>query len=185
METQSVSLVDILEQCQIRANVFFRFLQHFLQGLSLSEIYQQKRKALEKKYVIGSILIKKFNDIYPQFLYYRPNVSESTSIYKFTWTLFLVIREKLLPRPDLLNSFHLLLCCIDLAYIHSKETFKVANVTSEDIQGTGHILGFLCQTSNASTYDVQLFHDSAFMPFLKSNLQSLSYQRDENANPQP
>ena len=180
---------------------FFEPLKSFISLLQLHD-FEDQLKLLEKKFVVISILFQKYEKLFDQLFNYtlpsstpssKSKLSESQAIFTFGWTLFLVSKGKLLKDPpDLLNAFHVLLCCINLLFMHTpssnrKLTIPMAlNVhNEEDLQqqqqedeeeevqdskdNTRYLnssLLLLCQLCNANFNDVLKVNDQLFVPFL-------------------
>ncbi len=101
-----------------------------------------------------------------------------SQIFGFGWSLFLVSKGKLLSDPpDLLDAFHVLLCCINLLYVHTPANLKrislsdgtsfVALTLHADDNHCGiSSLKRLCLMYSAVYTDVLKVHEQLFMPFL-------------------
>jgi hypothetical protein len=100
----------------------------------------------------------------------------------FGWNLFLVSKNRLLSDPpDLVNSLHLLLCCVNLIIqqvpsdmlkisLQPSTPFSTVSQSMSSLATAAistNTLAHLCQLSNANYDDVQNMENAHFLPFIK------------------
>jgi hypothetical protein len=99
--------------------------------------------------------------------------------------LFLVSKGKLLTDPpDLVNAFHLLLCCINFTFVHAPHHFRKVSLKDTVIAASNSLasqtpppqvisspdgvntLPYLCTINNANYAEVAVVQDHLFIPFI-------------------
>jgi hypothetical protein len=135
-----VSLSQLLNSTQIRLVDFFEPLKAFIANLQLGARYEEQLQNLEKKFCVVCFLFRKYEKEFSRLFKLAGDADESKEalLYSLGWLLFLVAKGKILAQPpDLINAFHLLLCCINLLIVTAPANLKVDNML-RDVSTSSH-----------------------------------------------
>ena len=127
-----VSLTRLLRNCSLALIQFFDKAKKWADMNNLNETFVKKIEKLNRNFVVSHVIFKKFQPIFLHLFkdpaLNPPRVKTSrkqkrgpcttTDIFDFCWTLFVQVKSEFSGiSDDLVNSYHLLLSCID--YIHA------------------------------------------------------------------
>ncbi|KAL6072726.1 Retinoblastoma-like protein 1 [Balamuthia mandrillaris] len=134
VSSNGVSLTQLLRATRIRLVDFFGPLKSFIANLKLGTVYEQQLQTLERKFVIISMLYRKYEKEFEHLFGYSVSKGSQTTNHKdtylyqlftFGWTLFLVAKGTLLATtPDLISAAHLLLCCLNQLLLHAPKQYQ-------------------------------------------------------------
>ncbi|XP_028931257.1 retinoblastoma-like protein 2 isoform X1 [Ornithorhynchus anatinus] len=131
VEGNYVSLTRILRCSEQSLIEFFNKMKKWEDMANLPERFRERTERLERNFTVSAVIFKKFEPIfqdifkYPQEEQPRPprgrkqrrqpcTVSE---VFHFCWVLFVYAKGNFpMISDDLVNSYHLLLCALDLVY---------------------------------------------------------------------
>ncbi|XP_006639808.2 retinoblastoma-like protein 1 isoform X1 [Lepisosteus oculatus] len=131
MEGNCVSLTRILRSSKLSLIQFFSKMKKWADMSSLSREFRERIARLERNFEVSTVIFKKFEPIFvdmfqdPQGEPPRPARSRKhrrlpchvSDVFKFCWTLFVYTKGNFrMIGDDLVNSYHLLLCCLDLVF---------------------------------------------------------------------
>ncbi|KAL5467024.1 hypothetical protein EMCRGX_G031191 [Ephydatia muelleri] len=130
-----VSLTQILRATKLSLIEFFRKIKKWSEMAKLSSGFTEKVETLERKFEVASIIFdkykKEFCDIFqcPEDKQTPGGVRQcgrkssklrpysTLDLFKYGWVLYVHIKSQFpLISDDLVNSHHLLLCCIDMLF---------------------------------------------------------------------
>lgn len=138
--TPSVSLTKLLRACNIKLYEFLKKTERYLQMVSTSRNGAERFKELREGLSVSLLAYEKYKAVFND-LFVSANYSEEAAlaavsistpqkggkkakainkctpnnIYEFCWYLFLSANCEN-PTIDLVTSFHIILCCIDIVY---------------------------------------------------------------------
>lgn len=131
VEGNCVSLTRLLRSCKLSLVQFFNKMKKWADMANLPQDTRKKVDHLERNFNVSTVIFKKYEPIFldifkdpsqdPQ----RPVRSRKqrkppcsiSDVFSFCWTLFVHVKGNFPSiSDDLVNSYHLLLCCIDLFY---------------------------------------------------------------------
>ncbi|XP_042908450.1 retinoblastoma-like protein 1 [Parasteatoda tepidariorum] len=131
VEGNCVSLTRLLRSCKLSLVQFFSKMKKWADMANLPKEMRDKVDRLERSFNVSTVIFKKFEPIYCDIFKNpfkdppRPTRSRkqrrlpctSSEVFSFCWTLFVKVKANFPAiSEDLVNSFHLLLCCVDLMY---------------------------------------------------------------------
>uniref|UniRef100_A0A0A9YKF7 Retinoblastoma-like protein 1 n=1 Tax=Lygus hesperus TaxID=30085 RepID=A0A0A9YKF7_LYGHE len=189
-----VSLTRLLRIIDLSLIDFFLKMRKCAALLSLSEDFKEHMEKLEKNFNVSMVLFRKFQPIFSD-VFRMENVDVQKPgtkakklkthppscwrIMDFTWTLFICVKANVNNiTDDLVNSYHLLLACIDLVYANvyvsgRKEMLK-ANISSTpeklnftEISDLPCIIDYLCKTHDGIIVDVKSVKEYCLRKYVK------------------
>ncbi|NWQ82410.1 RBL1 protein, partial [Columbina picui] len=134
MEGNGVSLTRILRSARLSLIQFFSKIKKWMDMSNLPQEFRERVERLERNFEVSTVIFKKFE---PIFLDIFQNPYEETSkplrsrkqrrvpcsvkdLFNFCWTLFVYTKGNFrMIGDDLVNSYHLLLCCLDLIFANA------------------------------------------------------------------
>ncbi|XP_038225888.1 retinoblastoma-like protein 1 isoform X3 [Dermochelys coriacea] len=133
MEGNCVSLTRILRSAKLSLIQFFSKMKKWMDMSDLPQEFRERMERLERNFEVSTVIFRKFE---PIFLDVFQNPYEETSkpqrsrkqrrkcsvkeLFNFCWTLFVYTKGNFrMIGDDLVNSYHLLLCCLDLIFANA------------------------------------------------------------------
>ncbi|XP_028391773.1 LOW QUALITY PROTEIN: retinoblastoma-like protein 2 [Dendronephthya gigantea] len=193
-----VSLTRLLRATKLSLIQFFQKMKKWL-DMTNSEDFRKKIERLNRNFAVVSVIFKKYDNIF--FQIFKPPVPVETTkthrsrkprkvpctvleIYKFCWTLFVLAKGNFPAiSDDLVNSYHLLLSCLDLFYgnaistRHTKDMVKpefmeaVLNYTiqkeSKVATNVSCIVGYLCDSYDGLPIEAKQIREHHWKPYIE------------------
>ncbi|KAM4692501.1 retinoblastoma-like protein 1 [Rhinophrynus dorsalis] len=134
MEGNCVSLTRILRSAKLSLIQFFNKMKKWMDMSNLQQEFRGRVERLERNFEVSTVIFKKFEPIFmdifqnpheelprlPRSRKQRRLQCTVKDLFNFCWTLFVYAKGNFcLIGDDLVNSYHLLLCCLDLVYAHT------------------------------------------------------------------
>ncbi|ELT96854.1 hypothetical protein CAPTEDRAFT_120947 [Capitella teleta] len=134
MEGNGVSLTRLLRSSKLSLIEFFKKMKKWLDMANLPEEFRSKVDRLERNFSVSTVIFKKYKPIFldlfndPAKEAPRPPRSRKQKrlpcslkdVFNYTWTMFILVKGKFPAiSDDLVNSYHLLLCCCDWLYANA------------------------------------------------------------------
>nr|XP_048676432.1 retinoblastoma-like protein 1 isoform X4 [Caretta caretta] len=133
MEGNCVSLTRILRSAKLSLIQFFSKMKKWMDMSDLPQEFRERMERLERNFEVSTVIFRKFE---PIFLDVFQNPYEDTpkpqrsrkqrrkcsvkELFNFCWTLFVYTKGNFrMIGDDLVNSYHLLLCCLDLIFANA------------------------------------------------------------------
>ncbi|XP_032897998.1 retinoblastoma-like protein 1 isoform X2 [Amblyraja radiata] len=131
MEGNGVSLTRILRSSKLSLIQFFSKMKKWTDMANLSQDFRKRVEQLERNFEVSTVIFRKFEPIFLDMFQNRhqdpPRLQRSRKqrrlpcsvrdAFSFCWTLFVYIKGNFrMIGDDLVNSYHLLLCCLDLMF---------------------------------------------------------------------
>uniref|UniRef100_A0A8P4K177 Retinoblastoma-like protein 1 n=1 Tax=Dicentrarchus labrax TaxID=13489 RepID=A0A8P4K177_DICLA len=132
MEGNCVSLTRILRTAKLSLIQFFSKMRKWADMSNLSQDFRLRMERLERNFEVSTVIFRKFEPIFmdmfqnpqggepprqPRSRKHRRLPCHISDVFKFCWTLFVYTKGNFrMIGDDLVNSYHLLLCCLDLVF---------------------------------------------------------------------
>ncbi|KAK0136810.1 Retinoblastoma-like protein 1 [Merluccius polli] len=132
MEGNCVSLTRILRTAKLSLIQFFSKMRKWADMSNLQQDFRLRMDSLERNFEVSTVIFRKFEPIFmdvfqnpqgaepprqPRSRKHRRLPCHITDVFKFCWTLFVYTKGNFrMIGDDLVNSYHLLLCCLDLVF---------------------------------------------------------------------
>ncbi|XP_056129896.1 retinoblastoma-like protein 1 [Lampris incognitus] len=129
MEGNCVSLTRILRTAKLSLIQFFSKMRKWADMSNLSQDFRLRMDRLERNFEVSTVIFRKFEPIFmdmfqnplggepprqPRSRKHRRLPCHISDVFKFCWTLFVYTKGNFrMIGDDLVNSYHLLLCCLD------------------------------------------------------------------------
>lgn len=134
IEGNCVSLTRLLRSCKLSLVQFFTKMKKWADMANLPKDMRDKVDRLERSFNVSTVIFKKFEPIFVDVFkdtYKEPpkptrnrkqrrQPCAPSEVFSFCWTLFIRVKGNFPAiSEDLVNSYHLLLCCVDLLYANA------------------------------------------------------------------
>ncbi|XP_075295150.1 retinoblastoma-like protein 1 isoform X2 [Opisthocomus hoazin] len=134
MEGNGVSLTRILRSARLSLIQFFSKMKKWMDMSNLPQEFRERVERLERNFEVSTVIFKKFEPIFldifqnPYEESCKPQRSRKQrrvpcgvkDLFSFCWTLFVYTKGNFrMIGDDLVNSYHLLLCCLDLIFANA------------------------------------------------------------------
>ncbi|XP_056292900.1 retinoblastoma-like protein 1 isoform X2 [Pseudoliparis swirei] len=132
MEGNCVSLTRILRTAKLSLIQFFSKMRKWADMSNLPQDFRLRMERLERNFEVSTVIFRKFEPIFmdmfqdpqgggrprqPRSRKHRRLPCHISDVFKFCWTLFVYTKGNFrMIGDDLVNSYHLLLCCLDLVF---------------------------------------------------------------------
>nr|XP_055047594.1 retinoblastoma-like protein 2 isoform X1 [Misgurnus anguillicaudatus] len=196
-EGNYVSLTRILRSSKQSLIEFFNKMKKWQDMANLPKEFQQSTEKLERNFTVTSVIFKKyvpiFKDIFKTPTDELPRTHRGrkqrrhpctiTEVFNFCWVLFIHAKGNFpMISDDLVNSYHLLLCALDLVYCNSllcssrkdllNPTFKALpeDFSSKDYKPGAGSLCFieqLCELHDGLVLEAKGVKEHFWKPFIK------------------
>ncbi|XP_006874796.1 PREDICTED: retinoblastoma-like protein 1 [Chrysochloris asiatica] len=134
MEGNCVSLTRILRSAKLSLIQFFNKMKKWMDMSNLPQEFRERIERLERNFEVSTVIFKKFEPIFidlfqnpyeelpklPRSRKQRKIPCSVKDLFNFCWTLFVYTKGNFrMIGDDLVNSYHLLLCCLDLIFANA------------------------------------------------------------------
>ncbi|XP_036758234.2 retinoblastoma-like protein 1 isoform X2 [Manis pentadactyla] len=134
MEGNCVSLTRILRSAKLSLIQFFSKMKKWMDMSNLTQEFRERIERLERNFEVSTVIFKKFEPIFldifqnpyeeppklPRSRKQRRIPCSVKDLFNFCWTLFVYTKGNFrMIGDDLVNSYHLLLCCLDLIFANA------------------------------------------------------------------
>ncbi|GAB1606640.1 retinoblastoma-like protein 1 [Argonauta hians] len=195
MEGNCVSLTRLLSTADFSLIHFFNKMKKWLNMASLPQDFRDKIERLERNFSVSTVTFKKYRPIFydvfsssaVQPRHHRSRKQRKlpcsvTELFSFCWTMFVQVKGHFPAiSDDLVNSYHLLLCCIDWCYSNAllaarKDILNHSfaglpdNFGSKDWKAPTEspcIIQLLCGKHNGLVVDAKTIKEHHWKPYLK------------------
>ncbi|XP_034021824.1 retinoblastoma-like protein 1 [Thalassophryne amazonica] len=132
LEGNCVSLTRILRSSKLSLIQFFSKMKKWADMSNLCQDFRLRMDRLERNFEVSTVIFRKFEPIFmdifqnpqggepprqPRSRKHRRLPCHISDVFKFCWTLFVFTKGNFrMIGDDLVNSYHLLLCCLDLVF---------------------------------------------------------------------
>ncbi|XP_041375450.1 retinoblastoma-like protein 1 isoform X2 [Gigantopelta aegis] len=133
VEGNCVSLTRLLRSARFSLIQFFSKMKKWSDMANLPQEFRDKVDKLERNFAVSTVIFKKFEPIFLD-IFQNPLETNkqqrsrkqrrlpcsSNDVFNFAWTMFVQVKGHFPAiSDDLVNSYHLLLCCVDWFYANA------------------------------------------------------------------
>ncbi|PRP85784.1 hypothetical protein PROFUN_05976 [Planoprotostelium fungivorum] len=142
----TIALSSLLRIADIKIMDFFDKMKIFMSIVGLDGSHEEHLLLLKRKWIIMTCLYHKYEKIYSELLtipsemerkpHFAGEKSDQYHVYSFGWLLFLVVKARLLAGHngiDFINSYHMLLCCVNFILVHAPKSHRRISLTDPSI----------------------------------------------------
>ncbi|XP_077144321.1 retinoblastoma-like protein 2 isoform X1 [Ranitomeya variabilis] len=131
VEGNFVSLTRILTSSELSLIEYFSKMKKWEDMANLPAEFRERTRKLERNFTVTAVLFKKYDPIF-QKIFKNPQEEQPrqhrgrkqrrqpctvSEVFHFCWVLFIIAKGNFpMISDDLVNSYHLLLCALDLVY---------------------------------------------------------------------
>ncbi|CAJ0918958.1 unnamed protein product [Ranitomeya imitator] len=193
MEGNGVSLTRILRSAKLSLIQFFNKMKKWMDMSNLPQDFRERVERLERNFEVSTVIFKKFEPIFmdifqnpheelprlPRSRKQRKLQCNAKELFNFCWTLFVYTKGNFsLIGDDLVNSYHLLLCCLDLVYSHTLQcsykddllnpsfTAKLSTSDNDDGEDPPCVISTLCDYYDGLTVEAKGIKQHYFKPYI-------------------
>ncbi|XP_075033617.1 retinoblastoma-like protein 1 isoform X2 [Mixophyes fleayi] len=191
MEGNGVSLTRILRSAKLSLIQFFNKMKKWMDMSNLPQEFRERVERLERNFEVSTVIFKKFEPIFmdifqnpheepprlPRSRKQRKLQCNVKDLFNFSWTLFVYAKGNFSRiGDDLVNSYHLLLCCLDLVYVHTLQcphkddllnpSFTAKLPVSDGSEDPTCIIGTLCDHYDGLAVEAMAIKEHYFKPYI-------------------
>ncbi|XP_053519234.1 retinoblastoma-like protein 2 isoform X2 [Artibeus jamaicensis] len=131
VEGNYVSLTRLLRCSEQSLIEFFNKMKKWEEMANLPQHFRERTERLERNFTVSAVVFKKYEPIFQEIFKYpqeeqprqprgrkqRRQPCTASEVFHFCWVLFIYAKGNFpMISDDLVNSYHLLLCALDLVY---------------------------------------------------------------------
>ncbi|EDV21648.1 uncharacterized protein TRIADDRAFT_59859 [Trichoplax adhaerens] len=187
-----ISLSRLIKAANLSLIEFFNKIDKWIDMACLDEDFRGQINVIERNFEVVSVIYKnKFEPIFQHL--FQSNVNDSVprrklrhskictyqQVFSYCWSLYLLIKGKYPDiRTDLVNSYHLLLCCIDLIYANivvanrrdllNPQLESDALVESESNSSPVSVIEYLCKRYEGISIEVKAIKQHLLWLYLEN-----------------
>ncbi|XP_053294488.1 retinoblastoma-like protein 1 [Pleuronectes platessa] len=203
MEGNCVSLTRILRSSKLSLIQFFSKMRKWADMSNLTQNFRLRMEQLERNFEVSTVIFRKFEPIFMD-MFQNPQGAEPprqprsrkhrrlpchiSDVFKFCWTLFVYTKGNFrMIGDDLVNSYHLLLCCLDLVFGNALLCANRKDLINPTFRGLpalyradGHVSGDepppcvlerLCELHDGLVVEAKGIKQHYFKPYIQKLLQ--------------
>ncbi|XP_048757821.2 retinoblastoma-like protein 1 isoform X3 [Ostrea edulis] len=134
MEGNGVSLTRLLRSAKFSLIQFFNKMKKWSDMAGLPQEFIDKVNKLERNFAVSTVIFKKYEPIFLDLFQHSVDYQQkqnrnkkqrrlpctSNEVFNFCWTMYVQVKGHFPAiSDDLVNSYHLLLCCLDWFYANA------------------------------------------------------------------
>uniref|UniRef100_A0A672FYU8 Retinoblastoma-like protein 1 n=1 Tax=Salarias fasciatus TaxID=181472 RepID=A0A672FYU8_SALFA len=194
MEGNCVSLTRILRSSKLSLIQFFSKMRKWSDMSNLSQDFRLRLERLERNFEVSTVIFRKFEPIFmdmfqnpqggepprqPRSRKHRRLPCHISDVFKFCWTLFVYTKGNFrMIGDDLVNSYHLLLCCLDLVFGNALLCANRRDLINPSFRGERHlklnslppppcVLERLCELHDGLVVEAKGIKQHYFKPYIQ------------------
>ncbi|KAK3575043.1 hypothetical protein QTP86_019775, partial [Hemibagrus guttatus] len=192
VEGNCVSLTRILRSSKLSLIQFFSKMKKWADMSNLSQDFCSRIRCLERNFEVSTVIFRKFEPIFldmfqnhqgdpprqPRGRKHRRLLCHTNDVFKFCWTLFVYTKGNFrMIGDDLVNSYHLLLCCLDLVYSNAllcankkdliNPYFKGLPTDCGSSEEAPCVLEHLCELHDGLVVEAKGIKEHYFKPYIR------------------
>lgn len=192
MEGNCVSLTRILRSSKLSLIQFFSKMKKWSDMSNLSQDFRNRIGLLERNFEVSTVIFRKFEPIFldmfqnpqgepprlPRSRKHRRLPCHISDVFKFSWTLFVYTKSNFrMIGDDLVNSYHLLLCCLDLVFCNAllcsnkkdliNQYFRGLPKDAENLKEMPCVIDKLCELHDGLVVEAKGIKEHYFKPYMK------------------
>lgn len=208
MEGNCVSLTRILRTAKLSLLQFFSKMKKWLEMSNLSQDFRRRVGQLERNFEVSTVIFRKFEPIFmdmfqdpqgepprqPRSRKHRRLPCHISDVFRFCWTLFVYTKGNFrMIGDDLVNSYHLLLCCLDLVFCNAvlcSNRNDLLNPNFKGLQGVSEnhtpgeeqcesVMEQLCEQHDGLVVEAKGIKEHYFKPYITRLFQRQILQGNE------
>ncbi|XP_051751948.1 retinoblastoma-like protein 1 [Ctenopharyngodon idella] len=193
MEGNCVSLTRILRSAKLSLIQFFSKMKKWSDMSNLSQDFRSRIGRLERNFEVSTVIFRKFEPIFldmfqnpqgepprlPRSRKHRRLPCHISDVFKFCWTLFVYTKGNFrMIGDDLVNSYHLLLCCLDLVFCNAlmcsnkkdliNQYFRGLPKDTENLEEMPCVIDKLCELHDGLVVEAKGIKEHYFKPYIKT-----------------
>uniref|UniRef100_A0A8C2ARR5 Retinoblastoma-like protein 1 n=1 Tax=Cyprinus carpio TaxID=7962 RepID=A0A8C2ARR5_CYPCA len=193
MEGNCVSLTRILRSAKLSLIQFFSKMKKWSDMSNLSQDFRSRVGRLERNFEVSTVIFRKFEPIFldmfqnpqgepprlPRSRKHRRLPCHISDVFKFCWTLFVYTKGNFrMIGDDLVNSYHLLLCCLDLVFCNAlmcsnkkdliNQYFRGLPKDTENLEEIPCVIDKLCELHDGLVVEAKGIKEHYFKPYIKT-----------------
>uniref|UniRef100_A0A672PY43 Retinoblastoma-like protein 1 n=1 Tax=Sinocyclocheilus grahami TaxID=75366 RepID=A0A672PY43_SINGR len=193
MEGNGVSLTRILRSAKLSLIQFFSKMKKWSDMSNLSQDFRSRIGRLERNFEVSTVIFRKFEPIFldmfqnpqgepprlPRSRKHRRLPCHISDVFKFCWTLFVYTKGNFrMIGDDLVNSYHLLLCCLDLVFCNAlmcsnkkdliNQYFRGLPKDTESLEEMPCVIDKLCELHDGLVVEAKGIKEHYFKPYIKT-----------------
>ncbi|NP_001124082.1 retinoblastoma-like protein 1 [Danio rerio] len=193
MEGNCVSLTRILRSAKLSLIQFFSKMKKWSDMANLCQDFRSRIGRLERNFEVSTVIFRKFEPIFldmfqnpqsepprmPRSRKHRRLPCHISDVFKFCWTLFVYTKGNFhMIGDDLVNSYHLLLCCLDLVFCNAlmcsnrkdliNQNFRGLPKDTENLKEMPCVIDKLCELHDGLVVEAKGIKEHYFKPYIKT-----------------
>ncbi|CAH3171006.1 unnamed protein product [Porites lobata] len=209
VEGNCVSLTRLLRAAKLSLIQFFSKMKKWLDMSNASGDFRKKIELLERNFHVSTVIFKKYEPIFLEI--FKDPREENTKtqrgrksrkqpcsvgdVFAFCWTLYIQAKGNFPAiSDDLVNSYHLLLCCLDLLYSNALYTKNRQNLLNPNFEGLPQEFGnrdfkppaevpcvveWLCKKHQGIVLEAKGIKEHHWKPFIKQLFEKKTLKGNE------
>uniref|UniRef100_A0A7N6B908 Retinoblastoma-like 1 (p107) n=1 Tax=Anabas testudineus TaxID=64144 RepID=A0A7N6B908_ANATE len=188
MEGNCVSLTRILRYSKLSLIQFFSKMRKWVDMSNLPQDFRLRMERLERNFEVSTVIFRKFEPIFmdmfqnpqggepprqPRSRKHRRLPCHISDLFKFCWTLFVYTKGNFrMIGDDLVNSYHLLLCCLDLVFGNALLCANRKDLINPAFRGPPPcVLERLCEFHDGLVVEAKGIKQHYFKPYIQKLFQ--------------
>uniref|UniRef100_A0AAQ5XBR7 Retinoblastoma-like 1 (p107) n=1 Tax=Amphiprion ocellaris TaxID=80972 RepID=A0AAQ5XBR7_AMPOC len=187
MEGNCVSLTRILRSSKLSLIQFFSKMKKWADMSNLSQDFRLRMDRLERNFEVSTVIFRKFEPIFmdmfqnpqggepprqPRSRKHRRLPCHISDVFKFCWTLFVYTKGNFrMIGDDLVNSYHLLLCCLDLVFGNALLCANRKDLINPTKLSMNLIFIALCELHDGLVVEAKGIKQHYFKPYIQKLFQ--------------
>ncbi|XP_058135994.1 retinoblastoma-like protein 2 isoform X1 [Dasypus novemcinctus] len=150
VEGNYVSLTRILRYSEQSLIEFFNKMKKWEEMANLPSHFRERTERLERNFTVSAVIFKKYEPIFQDIFKYpqeeqprqqrgrkqRRQPCTVSEVFQFCWVLFIYAKGNFpMISDDLVNSYHLLLCALDLVYGNALQCSNRKELVNPNFKG--------------------------------------------------
>ncbi|ELK15382.1 Retinoblastoma-like protein 2, partial [Pteropus alecto] len=150
VEGNYVSLTRILRCSEQSLIEFFNKMKKWEEMANLPQHFRERTERLERNFTVSAVIFKKYEPIFQDIFKYpqeepprqqrgrkqRRQPCTVSEVFHFCWVLFIYAKGNFpMISDDLVNSYHLLLCALDLVYGNALQCSNRKELVNPNFKG--------------------------------------------------
>ncbi|TSZ40536.1 Retinoblastoma-like protein 1 [Bagarius yarrelli] len=204
VEGNCVSLTRILRSSKLSLIQFFSKMKKWADMANLSQNFRNRISCLERNFEVSTVIFRKFEPIFldmfqnqgdpprqPRGRKHRRFPCHTDDIFKFCWTLFVYTKGNFrMIGDDLVNSYHLLLCCLDLVYTNALLCANKKDLINPNFKGLPTecvrseedkcVLEHLCKVHDGLVVEAKGIKEHYFKPYIRRLFEKKTLKGDKS-----
>ncbi|XP_076470216.1 retinoblastoma-like protein 1 [Babylonia areolata] len=196
LEGNCVSLTRLLRSAKFSLIQFFNKMRKWSDMANLNQDFRDKVDRLERNFAVSTVIFKKFEPIFLDI--FRDPATDVprqqrnkkqrrlpctvSDVFSFAWTMFVQVKGNFPAiSDDLVNSYHLLLCCVDWFFANAllgarRDLLKPdfaglpENYNSRDWKAPGEapcLMDLLCEKHDGLVVEAKTIKEHWWKPHIK------------------